>query len=420
MPHDRHGLDHQLVAVLGLVAHGPRLGLPFRAGAAAGAGDHARAPARQHIERGPLIGQHHGVPERERAHAGGAQQHPLGAARNGGEQGQRIEPAIDESASPHHTESMCGEASTASASSSSALGVVKPTRTPRLERVMPKFISGPWWHGQPDELYLFLNSCRPLFHEGRHAFLLILGGKQGMKDPPLNADAFRKRSLEGAIDRFLRRQHRRQRHRRNRFSKLHRLIHQGSSRNHTRHQPGTLGLGGIHHAPGQNHIHGLRLADRARQPLRAADARNDRKLDLRLAELGGVGRDHDIALHHQLAAAAERETRNRGYHWLAGIGGSVPGAGEIAHDHVDGGLVDHLLDVGAGRESFLRTGDHDAADPRIGVERRNRLRQLVIERPVKRIERLRPVEPDDAHPALGFDHNIAKAHRVSPVLLPPV
>ena len=67
-----------------------------RTGATTGTGDHARAPARQHVERGPLVGQHHGISQRERAHAGGAQENPFGAAGNRGEQGQRIEPAIDE------------------------------------------------------------------------------------------------------------------------------------------------------------------------------------------------------------------------------------------------------------------------------------------------------------------------------------
>ena len=86
---------------------------------------------------------------------------------------------------------------------------------------------------------------------------------------------------------------------------------------HPRHQAGALGLGGVHHAAGQDHVHGLGLADRARQALRAAHARHDAELDLGLAELGGVGGDDDVAHHRQLAAAAERKARDRGDDRLA-------------------------------------------------------------------------------------------------------
>ena len=40
-------------------------------------------------------------------------------------------------------------------------------------------------------------------------------------------------------------------------------------------------------------------------------------VDLRLAELGGVGGDDDVAHHRQLAAAAQRKAGNRGDHRLA-------------------------------------------------------------------------------------------------------
>src|ERR1700716_57976 len=44
-------------------------------------------------------------------------------------------------ASPHQTESMTADASTASASTSRSRALQSPTRTPRLESVMPKFMS---------------------------------------------------------------------------------------------------------------------------------------------------------------------------------------------------------------------------------------------------------------------------------------
>jgi hypothetical protein len=91
--------------------------------------------------------------------------------------------------------------------------------------------------------------------------------------------------------------------------------------------------------------------------LRTANARNDAELDLGLTEFRGVGRDDEITLHGELAAAAERKARNCRDHWLARIGGRVPGAGKIAHEHVDCGLARHLLDVGAGRERLLGAGE---------------------------------------------------------------
>ena len=108
-------------------------------------------------------------------------------------------------------------------------------------------------------------------------------------------------------------------------------------------------------------------------------------------------------MHGELAAAAERKARDRGDHRLARVRGRVPVGREVAHERVDVGLVRHLLDVGAGGERLLRAGDQDAADAVVGIEGGDRLRQLGISARVERIERLRPVEPDDADAALGFD-----------------
>src|SRR5436189_220398 len=44
-------------------------------------------------------------------------------------------------ASPHQTESITGDASTASASVSRSRALQSPTRTPRLDSVIPKFMS---------------------------------------------------------------------------------------------------------------------------------------------------------------------------------------------------------------------------------------------------------------------------------------
>ena len=73
-----------------------------------------------------------------------------------------------------------------------------------------------------------------------------------------------------------------------------------------------LGLGGVDPPPGQHQLHRPLLADHARQPLRSAAAGDDPERDLRLAELGRLGGDDHVAQQRQLAAAAEREARDRG------------------------------------------------------------------------------------------------------------
>ena len=134
-------------------------------------------------------------------------------------------------------------------------------------------------------------------------------------------------------------------------------------------EAGALGFLRVHHAAGQDQVHRFGLADRAGQPLRAADAGNDAELDFRLAELRVVGGDDEVALHGEFAAAAERKARDRGDHRLARRGGAIPVRGEIAEESIGEGLVRHLLDVGAGGESLVRAGDDDAADIGVGLER---------------------------------------------------
>src|SRR5487761_2644982 len=50
-----------------------------------------------------------------------------------------------------------------------------------------------------------------LVDERGRAILLVLGGEQRMKCAPLEQDALAERALVGAVDRFLRRHHHRQR-----------------------------------------------------------------------------------------------------------------------------------------------------------------------------------------------------------------
>src|SRR2546430_1438908 len=59
------------------------------------------------------------------------------------------------------------------------------------------------------------------------------------------------------------------------------------------------------------------LADGARQALGAAVPRSDAELHFRLAELGGVAGDADVARHGQFAAAAQGEAVDGGNHRFA-------------------------------------------------------------------------------------------------------
>src|SRR5690606_30574405 len=61
-----------------------------------------------------------------------------------------------------------------------------------------------------------------------------------------------------------------------------------------------------HHLARQDQSQGAAAADQSRQPLRAAAARQDAQLDLRLPELRRASSDADVACECQLAAAAER------------------------------------------------------------------------------------------------------------------
>src|SRR5215468_3406937 len=106
-----------------------------------------------------------------------------------------------------------------------------------------------------------------------------------------------------------------------------------------------------------------------RQALRAADARNDAKLDFRLTEFGIVRGDDEIALHGKFAAAAERKAGDRGDDRLAGSSDAMPSGGKISKEDVGKSFAGHFLDIGAGCEGLVGASDDDAADIVIGLER---------------------------------------------------
>ena len=84
-------------------------------------------------------------------------------------------------------------------------------------------------------------------------------------------------------------------------------------------QPGGGALGGVDEGARGDELQGLLDADRARQPLRAAGARDDAELDLGQAQLAHVlGRDAVVAAERQLQPAAQRRAVDGRHHRLGG------------------------------------------------------------------------------------------------------
>ena len=177
-------------------------------------------------------------------------------------------------------------------------------------------------------------------------------------------------------------------------------------RHHADHQIGALGFLGVHHPPGQAHFHRLGLADRAGQPLRAAHARRDAKLDLGLAEFGLVAGDDEIGHHRQLAAAAQREAVDRGDPGLAGLLHDLagPGGEEIVEIEIRRLLLAHLLDVGARGEGLVaRSGQYRAQLSLVGLIGREGRDQVLKHLRIQGVERLRAVERDQRDLVMLFD-----------------
>ena len=87
---------------------------------------------------------------------------------------------------------------------------------------------------------------------------------------------------------------------------------------------------------------------------------------------------------------------------------AVPVRREIVEEDVGERLVRHFLDVGARGEGLVRAGDDDAADIAVGLEAIDGVGKFAHQRGVERVERLRPIEPDQADPAAGFDDDVCR------------
>ena len=91
---------------------------------------------------------------------------------------------------------------------------------------------------------------------------------------------------------------------------------------------------------------------------------------------------------------------------------------EIRLEHLHVGARLHLLDVGAGGKGALRSGEHDAAHRVVAVPGLQRVDQFVEQRGVERVQRLGPVERDDADRAFHFRQDIFVIHSNSSLPTP--
>ena len=73
---------------------------------------------------------------------------------------------------------------------------------------------------------------------------------------------------------------------------------------------------------------------------------------------------------------------------------------------LDVGLVRHFLDVGAGGEGLVAAGEDDGADLPVALQIVEGRAEIGDQRRVQGVERLRPVEGDDADRTLPLEEDV--------------
>jgi hypothetical protein len=139
-----------------------------------------------------------------------------------------------------------------------------------------------------------------------HTLFLIGRPEQRVEDAPLEADALGERELERGVDGLLGGRDGEAALARDDLSHVEGLVKHGPAVDDARDDAPALGLGGGERAAGEDELHRARLADEAREPLRAAPARDHAQRDLGLPEHRRRRGEHDVARERELAPAAER------------------------------------------------------------------------------------------------------------------
>ncbi|EAU62248.1 hypothetical protein STIAU_6571 [Stigmatella aurantiaca DW4/3-1] len=189
------------------------------------------------------------------------------------------------------------------------------------------------------------------------------------------------------------------------------MLHQLLRGQDVQHQPVLLGLGRRHVTAREDELLGAHLPHQPREPLRAAEARDDAECHLghpQLCLLRGVD---EIARQGQLAAPAEREAIHR-------RDGGAAQVLQHAHDplaqgselagplRADGG---HLGDVRAGHEGLLAPA-RDDEDAGVRAQRPERGLHLEERLGVERVERLGPINREGRDRALLLQPDVVVDH----------
>ena len=122
-----------------------------------------------------------------------------------------------------------------------------------------------------------------------------------------------------------------------------------------------------------------------------------------------AGHNH-VAHHGQFTSASERKTRHRCDDWLLHFADLVPRAELIQHQHINGGLIGHLLNVGPGCEGALVAGDDDGANAVVFVEAHQGVAQFAHELRVKRVQFFRAVEFNEGNSRCIVVGNFGEFH----------
>ena len=151
-----------------------------------------------------------------------------------------------------------------------------------------------------------------------------------------------------------------------------RFVQQLIAGHDARDQSERLGGARVDRVAGQDHFRRARQADGPRQDPGAAVARHDADLDEAGSELGGVGRQPDVADAGQVEAEADRVAVDGRDHRHFAIpqgadhaldAAAVVRAGRLGRaEAADAAAGLHSLEVAAGAEAGSGAGQHDAAD----------------------------------------------------------
>src|SRR6185436_2833265 len=152
----------------------------------------------------------------------------------------------------------------------------------------------------------------PLFEERLDALLLVGGGEAEAEEVSLVGDALLDVHLLAGAHRFLGDLQREWAHAGDPAGELQGLGAQLLGGHHDLDETDASGFRRVDHVAGEDEAHGLADADEAGEALRAAAARDEAELDLRLAEARLFRGDPDVARQRELASAAQAEAVDHG------------------------------------------------------------------------------------------------------------